>query len=301
MADKKKSKVVQKKVVNRTGKELPEKPVVEFKSKKQIEKDKKDLAKKKNEALVKAKEEKKILKPVQDDTKKEPKVGEVEYKLSIGVRDMFKAGCHLGHKSSKTNPKAQDYIYAKKDGVQIIDLMISIEQLKKAATFLHNAKRRGEEIVFLGTKRQAKEVMARVAQEVGVAYVTERWLGGTITNWEEIKKNLRRLTKLRENFEKGEYEQLTKKEQSVLRKEMTRLNRMVGGLVGLNKPQILVTVDAGMERTAVKEAKLKGIPVVALVDTDYDPKQVDYPIVVNDDNSKSINLIVEELGKALKM
>lgn len=251
--------------------------------------------------MIKTKERKGTVKRV-----KSAKVGkqlkkEKKYELTIGLRELLEAGCHLGHKVAKTHPKARANIYMAKDGAEIIDLVKTKEGLEKAADFIHQAVGGGKKIVLVGTKRQAKEVVRRVAIECGAAYVTDRWLGGTITNWEQIVKNIRKLNDLKEGVNSGRLMAGSKKEQAESKKEMARLEKMVGGLTSLERLfDILVVIDVGFERSAVKEAMLRGVKIVAIVDTDADPGKIDYPIIANDDNVKSISLIVEELGRAIK-
>lgn len=292
------------KTVNRTGKSLVKKALV-VNSKKQFRVNTEQV-KKLNEE-VKAKKER-AKKEISEKTSVE-EIGAVEvqqkpdkkYDLTIDMKDMLAAGSHLGHKVAKTHPKARDYIYTSKDGVEILDLTNSINELEKACNYIYNAKRNGKQVLMVGTKRQAREVVKRVAEDAQVAYVTDRWLGGTITNWEEIRKNIKRLKDLKQGIEAGTFSDLTKKELSDTKKEIGRLERNVGGLVNLDKMfDILFVVDAGFEKTAVREARLRGIKVVALVDTDSNPEKVDYPIPANDDSVKSVNLIVEEVGRAIK-
>jgi len=240
------------------------------------------------------KKKEKILKQVQDDKEK-------GYELSVGLKDLLAAGCHLGHKVAKTNPKARVNIYAAKDGIQVFDLVKSLEALKKACVFLNQAKKSGKRMVMVGTKRQAKEIVRRIAKETGVPYVTNRWLGGLLTNWDQVRKTLKRLTEIKDGLEKNKFSNLSKKDLSLLNKDMVRMERAVGGLIGADQIfEVLVAVDAGFEKTAIREAKMRGLTTVALVDTDSDPTKVDYPIPVNDDNIKSIGIIMEEIGKALK-
>jgi len=303
MPEKKETKKVIKKTVNRTGKALVQKALV-VKAKKQngnlsAEKIKKlneeALAKKALEAKKEATTEVKV--EVKKDNVKEDK----KYQLTIGLKDMLAAGCHLGHKVSKTHPKAKEYIYTAKDGIQVFDLTKTLPMLDKACNFIYNAQRNGKKIVLLGTKRQAREVVRRVAMETGVGYITDRWLGGTITNWDQIKKDIKKLADLKDGLEKGRFVESTKKELLDMKKETIRLEKMVGGLTGYDRLfDIVFIVDAGYEKTAVKEAKLRGIKMVAMVDTDGDPRKVDLVIPVNDDSAKSVNLIVEEIGKAIK-
>ena len=294
------------KTVNRTGKKLVKKALV-VKEKKAVKVGKEEIKKanekmlskkiKKAESVVGKVEATSMPRQAQDSGM--PK--EKKYSLTIGLKEMLAAGCHLGHKVAKTHPKAKVNIYTAKDGIQILDLTKSRTMLEKACNFLHSAKKNGKQIVMVGTKRQAREVVRRVAMEVGVGYVTDRWLGGMVSNWDQIKKTAKRLEEIRDGFAKDKFGALSKKEQSELNKEATRLEKMVGGVVGLEKLfDVLVIVDAGFEKTAVREAGMRGLTTVALVDTDSDPGQVDYAIPVNDDSVKSVNLIVEEIGRAIK-
>jgi len=291
------------KTVNRTGKSLVKKAlVVGVKKTKTI--DKNNL----KEANEKIRLEKVALAKSQngeaDSTIKKSSVAPKEdkkYAVTIDVKDMLTAGCHLGHKVSKTNPRVKEYLFAAREGIQIFDLNKSFLNLEKACNFVYNAKRNGKQIVMLGTKRQAREVVRRVALDAGVPYITDRWLGGTVSNWSEIKKNIVKLNEINAGLQNGKYAQISKKDLSILNKEKSRLESMVGGLTKLDKLfDIIFIVDAGFEKTAIKEAKMKGVKVVALVDSDSNPEKVDFPITVNDDNVKSIDLVVQEIGKAIK-
>ena len=245
-------------------------------------------------------EEVKVGKEVKEITKDKVKEDK-KYSLTVGLKELFESGCHLGHKISKTHPKARENIFIAKDGIEIIDLAKTIEGLQKACDLIYNAKRNGKKILMLGTKRQAREVVRRVAMECGIPYVTERWLGGNITNWEQIRKNIKKLRSLREDMEKGKFNESTKKELSLINKEIIRLERIVGGLVNLDKLfDILFVVDAGFEKTAIREAKMRKIKVVAITDTDTNPNKVDIAIPANEDGVKSISILVEEIGKAIK-
>ncbi len=305
--NKKGEKVIEK-TVNLTGKEV-KKPSVVLKAKKKKEIASKEDIKKLNEELVKKKAA--VKKAASKKIARKTKVGagvkakkaktKGKYELSVDARDLLKAGCHLGHKKSKTHPKARESIYAIRNGVAVFDLPRSIGFLEKACNYIHGEIKAGKQIVMVGTKRQAREVVKRVAVELDVPYVTERWLGGTISNWDQIKKNIDKLNDLRKGIEENRFTSNTKKEQSLIKKEVVRLERIVGGLAKLDKLfDVMFVVDAGYEKTAVREAKGKGIPVVAMVDTDTDPRIVDWPIPLNDDNVKSVTVVVEEIGKAIK-
>lgn len=289
--------VVKVKTVNRTGKSMVKKAlVIKAKKKPEIEK-----IKKLNEETALKKSKVESLKSKEAEVVVEKKIEDKKYDLTIGLKDLLNAGCHLGHKVSKTHPKARVNIYAAKDGIEIVDLTKTLAQLEKACSYIYNAKRNGKQILLVGTKRQAREVVRRVALDAGVPYVTDRWLGGTISNWEQIRKNIKKLLDTKDGLEKGKFTSNTKKELLEMGKEVTRLERNVGGLVSLEKLfDIIFVVDAGAEKTAIAEAKLRNIKIVAITDTDADPRKVDLAIVANDDSVKSVNLIVEEVGRAIK-
>jgi small subunit ribosomal protein S2 len=297
MKDKKKVII---KTVNRSGKSLVKKALV-IKTKTQSNITFENI-KKMNEKVMAQKEA--LTKKISEDKeveKKESVKEDKKYNLTVGLKDLLNAGSHLGHKISKTHPKALENVYTQKDGVQVFDLVKTLEALEKACNFIYNAKRNGKQIVLLGTKRQAREVVRRVAMEAGVPYVTDRWLGGTITNWEQIKKNIKKLVDLKEGVEKGKFVEATKKEISEMNKEIARLEKIVGGLVNVDKFfDILFVVDAGFEKTAIKEAKIRDVKTVGIVDSDANPFKINFAIPANDDSVKSVTLIVEEIGKAIK-
>jgi len=294
---------VKTKTVNRSGKSLVKKALV-VKAKKQSNITSENI-KKLNEkvkaekaSFAKASEglDKNIEQKAKEDVKEDKK-----YPLTIGLKDLLNAGSHLGHKTSKTHPKSREYIFGNRDGIEVIDLVKTLDSLDRACNFIYNAKRNGKSIVLVGTKRQARESVRRIALDAGVSYITDRWLGGTITNWEQIKKNIKKLNDLKDGIEKGKFNESTKKELADMNKEIIRLEKIVGGLTKLDKMfDVLFVVDPGFEKTAVKEAKIRKIKTVALVDTDSNPFKVDFPIVANDDSSKSISLIMEEIGRAIK-
>lgn len=290
-----------KKTVNRTGKKLVAKALV-VKARTQskvtaenIKRHNEQLNLKKQETITKQD-------PITNNQLPNDKVKEdKKYELTIGLKDLLAAGCHLGHKISKTHPKAKENIYIAKDGISIVDLTKTLNDLEKACNFIYNARRNGKQIALLGTKRQAREVIKRVATDAGVAYITDRWLGGTISNWEQIRKNIRKYNDIKDGLEKNKFTDKSKKELLDLSKEQIRLEKMIGGLANLEKMfDVLFIVDAGFEKTAVKETKMRNIKTVAISDTDADPRKVDFAIPANDDSVKSINLIVEEIGRAIK-
>ena len=293
--------MAKEKTVNRTGKALVKKAlVVKAKSQSKITA---ESIKKANEKVKKDKEViKKAAETVETEVvKKEEVKQDKKYELTIGLKDLLEAGCHMGHKVSKTHPKAKENIYMAKDGIQIMDLVKTLNGLEKACNYIYNARRNGKNIVLVGTKRQAREVIKRVANDAGVAYVTDRWLGGTISNWDQIKLNIKKLNDIKDGLAKNLFTDKTKKELSDMAKEQIRLEKIIGGLSHLEKLfDMVFVVDASFEKTAIKEADMRNIKTVAIVDTDTNPFKVAFPIPANDDSVKSINIIVEEVGRAIK-
>lgn len=230
------------------------------------------------------------------------KVKKETFKIELPeLKQLLEAGAHFGHAVKRWNPKMAPYIYKERNGIHIFDLFKTVEELRKAVQFLAEAVSKGKTVVMLGTKGQAVAVIKEEAERLRVPYVVNRWVGGTLTNWEQIKSRIDLLREMREKEEKGEYSKYTKKEQVVLRREIERLERMYGGLVGLKKrPEILFVVDPSREKTAVKEARDTGTVVVALADTNADPDQIDYIIPANDDALKSVRLIVTTVAKAIE-
>jgi len=219
----------------------------------------------------------------------------------ISLKDLLEAGAHFGHQAARWNPKMKPYLYTVRDGVHVFDLAKTKEGLEEAAAFVKTTAAKGGKIVFVGTKRQAAAIVMEEAKKAGVPFVCQRWLGGTITNWEQIKKSIDKLTEMSEKREKGEYKKYTKKEQLLLDREIARLEKFFGGLVGLKElPEAIFVVDTKREETAVKEANQKGIKVVAIVDSNSDPDLVDYVIPANDDAVGAVKLVVGAIAEAAK-
>jgi small subunit ribosomal protein S2 len=219
----------------------------------------------------------------------------------VTLKDLLEAGAHFGHQAKRWNPKMKPYLFGVRDGVHIFDLVKTKEGLEKAADFVKTTAAGGGLVVFVGTKRQAAEIVKEEAKKAGMPYVYERWLGGTITNWEQIKKSIEKLEEMKDKREKGEYKKFTKKENILINREIARLERFFGGMVGLKElPAAIFVVDTNKEETAVKEANQKGVPVVALVDSNSDPDLVDYVIPVNDDAVGAVKLVVGVIGEAAK-
>jgi small subunit ribosomal protein S2 len=221
-------------------------------------------------------------------------------KFEVSLEDLLEAGSHFGHQVRRWNPRMKNFIWAAKDGVHIFDLAKTAEQVNKAWDFLYKSASEGKKILLVGTKRQAADIVREEAKKAGVFFVAERWLGGTITNWGQIKSRVDKLVDMKTKRDAGEFKKYTKKEQGEMDKEIVRLERFFGGLVGMGGlPEVLFVVDTHKERIAVREAKLKGITVVGIVDTNADPTLVDIAIPANDDAIRSIKLIMEVVGSAL--
>ena len=218
------------------------------------------------------------------------------------AEDLFAAGVHYGHTVKKWNPEMAKYIYIAKKGMHIIDLAKTIEGLEAACEFLYNIAKEGGEVIFVGTKKQAKEIIQKEAEVTGAKHVTERWLGGTLTNFSIIKKSVNKLLNHIKGKESGCFDKYTKKERLLIDREIEKLQRLVGGIVGLNgKPKALIIVDAKKEKTAIKEANVSKIPVIAVVDTNTDPRNVDYVIPGNDDAIRSIAVLMRAFSDALTL
>ncbi len=215
------------------------------------------------------------------------------------LRDLLEAGCHFGHNKSKWNPNMAPYIYTQKDGVHIFDLAKTAQQLKKAYNYVYKLGKNNKQLIMVGTKRQARKIIRETAEEAGALYITSRWLGGFLTNWNQIKESLQKMLEMEEKMEEGEYDAYTKYEQAQFKKEITRLRRFFDGLRSLKGlPDALFVVDPTKEDIAVKEANMMDIPVIALLDSDGDPSDIEVPIPANDDAQDSINLIVKQIGEA---
>ena len=219
----------------------------------------------------------------------------------VTLKDLLEAGAHFGHQAKRWNPKMKPYLFGVRNGVHVFDLVKTKEGLEKAVAFVKKTTAEGGLVVFVGTKRQAAEIVKEEAKKAGMPYVYERWLGGTITNWEMIKKSLEKLTEMKEKKERGEYKEFTKKENILINREISRLERFFGGLVDLKElPAALFVVDTNKEKAAVFEARQTGIPVVALVDSNSDPDLIDYVIPVNDDAVGAVKLVVDFIAEAAK-
>ncbi|MCS7090898.1 MAG: 30S ribosomal protein S2 [Limisphaera sp.] len=221
--------------------------------------------------------------------------------LSIGIKELLDAGVHFGHQTRRWNPKMKPFIFDARNGIHIIDLSKSLALLESACQFLRDVVLRGDRIIFVGTKKQAQQAIRDTAKECGQFWVTERWLGGTLTNFATIRRSMGRLDELEKMETSGAINHYVKQEQSRLRREAARLRKYFEGIRGMDRlPGALFVVDTKREHNAVAEARKRKIPVVAIVDTNCDPDEVDYPIPGNDDAIRSIRLILSVVSQTVQ-
>lgn len=214
---------------------------------------------------------------------------------------MLKAGVHFGHQLSKRHPKMKPYIFTAKNGFHLINIEETQVKLKEALDFVKKIVQNGGTILFLGTKKQAQSIIAKYAKDCGMPYVAERWLGGTFTNFFAISKLVNKYKSLRDKKVSGELEKYTKKERLEFDREIEKLEKIVGGIVNLAKaPDAIFICDLKKEKTAVREALRKNIPIVGICDTNANPEDITYPIPANDDAIKSIELITSLISEAVK-
>jgi small subunit ribosomal protein S2 len=223
----------------------------------------------------------------------------------IDLKEMLEAGCHFGHQARRWNPKMAKYIYTKRDGVHILDLTKTAAQLELAMRTVEEWVKNGKEIVFVGTKRQAREIVLEEANQAGAPFIVERWLGGTLTNWEQMQGRINRLVDLKAKREAGDLKQYTKRERGLIDREIERLERFFGGIAGLKKkPEALFIIDTHKEKTAEYEARISGVKVIAMMDTNCNPEDVELMggvvIPINDDAVRSIKLAVHAIAEAYK-
>ncbi|MBI3866224.1 MAG: 30S ribosomal protein S2 [Planctomycetia bacterium] len=218
----------------------------------------------------------------------------------IVVKDFLDSGVHFGHRASRWNPKMRPYIYARRNQIHIIDLKETLRGLLRAKKYLSKVVSQGSLVLFVGTKRQAAEPVEAAAKKCGMPYVNERWLGGTLTNFRTIRSRLKRLEELESLTASGELASYSKKRQSTLLRERKKIFTNLSGIRDMNRlPEALIIIDPRRESIAVKEARLLGVKVVALIDTDSDPDVVDLPIPGNDDSIRSIDLMLSHLADAV--
>ncbi len=219
---------------------------------------------------------------------------------AISMKALLETGVHFGHRTRKWNPRMRPYIFTERNGIHIIDLQQTVTALEEACNLVRDIAARGGAVLFLGTKRQAQESIQREAERCGMPYVNQRWLGGTLTNWKTIKERIDELKRLEEGQASGAFDGLTKKEGLIIQRKILKLQDRLGGIRNTTRlPDMLFVVDVRREATAVHEANVLNIPVIALVDTNCDPGGVDYVIPSNDDAIRAIKLMTAQLADAV--
>jgi small subunit ribosomal protein S2 len=220
--------------------------------------------------------------------------------LSIGIKELLEAGVHFGHQTRRWNPKMKPFIFDARNGIHIIDLSKTLTQLEAACDFLSATVRKGGKVLFVGTKKQAQQAIKETAKECGQYYVTERWLGGTLTNFQTVKRSIARLKEIEKMEADGSINHYVKQEQAVIRREAARLHKYFDGIHAMDRmPGAMFVVDIKREHNAVAEACKLKVPVVAIVDTNCDPDQVNYPIAGNDDAIRSVRMILATIGQII--
>lgn len=224
---------------------------------------------------------------------------EQNYEAGVTIKELLEAGAHFGHQTHRWNPKMRRFIFEERNGIYIIDLAKTLQQIRSAVQVVREIVGKRKAILFVGTKKQAKTVVRECAEECGEFYVDERWLGGMLTNLTTIRQSVKTLERIEKQIASGG-EGLTKKEVSLLGKDQVKLNRNLSGIRAMRKPPgLLIVVDPGREHIAVAEANMLGIPVLALVDTNCDPDPIDHVIACNDDALKSIKVVLSALMQAV--
>ena len=219
---------------------------------------------------------------------------------AVSMKQLLEAGVHFGHQTRRWNPKMKEYIFTERNGIYIIDLQKTVKKVEEAYNFVKEVAAEGKDILFVGTKKQAQDSIKEEAERVGMYYVNNRWLGGMLTNFKTIKKRIARMEQIEKMEEDGTFDLLPKKEVSKLKIEKEKLDKFLGGIRNLKgKPGALFVVDPRKEKIAISEAHKLGIPVVAIVDTNCDPDDVDYVIPGNDDAIRAVKLIAGAMADAI--
>jgi len=220
--------------------------------------------------------------------------------MEIGLRDLLEAGVHFGHQTRRWNPKMKHYIFMERNGIYILDLQKTLVALEEARKAVEVVARRGGKVLFVGTKRQARDPLIRESERCGMYHITERWLGGMLTNFKTIRSSVKRLLEIEAMAADGTYEKMAKKEVSRLEKQRARLEKVFSGIKQMEElPAIVFIVDTKNERIAVSEANRVGIPIIGVVDTNCDPDPINYPIPGNDDALRAIELYARMVGDAV--
>lgn len=269
---------------------------------------KKAPAKKEAATKVEVKAEDKVEKTALVETPKKEVVEEAPQAQAASVKttelnlqEMLELGCHFGHKASKWHPKMEEYIYGEKDGIHLFDLPKVAELLKEACAYVYKLAKEGKSLLLVGTKKQARDIVKEAALDASCFYINARWMGGMLTNWPQVSKSIKRMEEIREGLATDKYKGYTKYERVQLEKEQIKLERFFGGLRGLKaKPDCIFVIDPKKERITVAEANSVDVPVMALIDSDSDPRPVQFVLPGNDDAVKSIKFFVEQITAAYK-
>jgi len=218
----------------------------------------------------------------------------------VSLKQLLETGVHFGHRTQKWNPKMDPFIFTQRNGIHIIDLQQTIVNLNRYYDLVRDIIADGGSVLFVGTKRQAQETIAREAERCGMPYVNHRWLGGTLTNWRTIRERIETLKKLEARRDKGEFELVTKREAMMLNRKIEKLQIRLGGIRNMKRlPNLVIMVDTRRELTAVKEANILNIPILALVDTNCNPDPIDYIVPANDDAMRAIKLLISAFADAV--
>ncbi|MFO8061386.1 MAG: 30S ribosomal protein S2 [bacterium] len=222
--------------------------------------------------------------------------------MKIMLEDLLKAGVHFGHKSERWNPKMEKYIFTERNGIYIIDLIKTLKQLKTAHDSIMEMTANGGDMIFVGTKKQAKDIIKQEAEDCGAFYIHERWPGGLLTNFKTVKKTLRKMKEDEKKLATGGYDHLVKKERLQVERNLNKKKKFLDGVIDMKKaPDAIFVIDTKKHNIAIHEANLLGIPVIAITDTNSDPDSIDLPIPGNDDAIKSIELISKVMSNAVNM
>ena len=220
--------------------------------------------------------------------------------MAVSTEKLLEAGVHFGHLTSKWNPKMAPYIFMEQNGIHIIDLNKTSAKLEEAKSAIANIARTGRKVMYVATKKQAKELLEESAKKVNMPYASQRWLGGMLTNFATVRKSIKKMQAIEKMKTDGTFENMNKKERLMKTREQEKLQRVLGGIEELNRlPAALFVVDIKREHIAVKEAQKLNIPIFAIVDTNSDPTKVDFPIPGNDDSAKSLNILINEVTDAI--
>ncbi len=220
--------------------------------------------------------------------------------IKVSAEELLKGGAHFGHQAKRWNPKMEEYLYGVEDGVHVFDLIKTKALIEEALEFIKNSISEGKTVLLLGTKKQVKDKIIEIGKETGCPYVSERWLGGTFSNFEQIGKSIKRLFEMKEKNAQGGYKNFTKKERLLIQREIERLERFFDGISTLKKvPDVLFVVDTHKENSAVREAVRSKVNIVGIVDSNSDPTDINYPIPMNDDASKALIYVLDLVKEAI--